>query len=86
MHTVDLLEQALALAESQGYIVRQDWFGGAGAGACELKGRRWLFVDLALAPREQLEQVLDALSDVVEPQATLPFPELQKVLKLRNVA
>jgi hypothetical protein len=86
MHTVDLLEQALALAESQGYIVRQDWFGGTGAGACELKGRRWLFVDLALAPREQLEQVLDALREVVEPQATLPFPELQKAFNLRKAA
>lgn len=86
MHTVDLLEQALALAESQGYIVRQDWFGGAGAGACELKGRRWLFVDLALAPREQLDQVLDALSEVVEPQATVQFPELQKALKMRKAA
>ena len=52
----------------------------------EMRWRRWLFVDLALAPREQLEQVLDALSDVVEPQATLPFPELQKALKLRKAA
>ncbi len=86
MHTVDLLEQALALAERQGFIVRQDWFGGAGAGACELKGRRWLFVDLALAPREQLEHVLAALGEVIEPHDAAPFADLQQALQLRKAA
>jgi hypothetical protein len=86
MHSVDLLEQALALAERLGFTVRQDWFGGSAGGACELKGRRWLFVDLALSPREQLEQVLEGLSEATQPQDVAPFPELQKVLKLRNAA
>ncbi len=86
MHSVVLLEQALALAERQGFVVRQDWFGGTAGGACELQGRRWLLVDLALPPREQLEQVLEALSEALQPQDVAPFPELQKVLKLRKAA
>ena len=61
MHTVELLEQAIALAEERGFVVRQDWLSGSTAGACELKGRRWLLIDLALSPREQLDLVLDAL-------------------------
>ncbi|HTN76953.1 MAG TPA: hypothetical protein VL096_16960 [Pirellulaceae bacterium] len=61
MHTVELLEQSLALAERIGYSVRHEWLGGTGGGACEFGGRKWLFVDLALNAIEQLEQVKEAL-------------------------
>jgi hypothetical protein len=61
MHTVELLEQAIAEAQRRGFIVRQDWLGGSAAGACELKGSRWLLIDLALTPREQLDLVQEAL-------------------------
>lgn len=60
MHTVDLLEQAIALAESLGYRIRQEWLG-SGGGGCEIRGQRWLFVDLALTPVEQFNQVLEVL-------------------------
>jgi hypothetical protein len=60
-HTVQLLEVALAVARSAGYEVRMEWLGGQTGGACEVAGRRWLFVDLALSPAEQLEQVVVAL-------------------------
>jgi hypothetical protein len=66
MHTVDLLEQAVAMAESVGYAVRQEWLGGAGGGSCEIRGRKWLFVDLALTPAEQLSQVLEVLRSTNE--------------------
>ncbi len=55
MHTVERLEQALAVAQRRGFIVRQDWFNGTISATCELKGRRWLFIDLALSPAEQLD-------------------------------
>jgi len=61
MHTVDLLERAVHLAEQLGYTVRQEWLGGAGSGACEVKGRKYLFLDVAASPVDQLDQVLDAL-------------------------
>ena len=62
MHTVERLEQALAVAQRRGFIVRQDWFNGTVSATCELKGRRWLFIDLALSPAEQLDMVLEALA------------------------
>jgi hypothetical protein len=62
MHTVDLLEQALALAASLGVRVRQEWLGGSGGGSCEIRGQRWLFIDLALTPAEQFAQVSEALT------------------------
>jgi len=61
MHTVELLEEALLSAQRLGYRVRHEWLGGSGGGGCEIKGQKWLFVDLALGPSEQLEQVLDTL-------------------------
>jgi len=85
MHTVELLEHALSLANRLGYEVRQGWLGGGG-GCCELRGRKVLFLDLALAPPEQLDDVLSALCR--EPEVTaLPMPgELRELLKLRKAA
>jgi hypothetical protein len=86
MHTVELLDEAVALAIECGFGVRQEWFGGTHAGACEIKGHRWLFIDLALNPREQLEQVLDALCEFADfPQSSLS-PQLQTLLKMHKAA
>ena len=61
MHTVELLEQALDLAERFGYKVWQEWLDGSCGGGCQLRGRKVLFLDLALGPGDQLDQVLDTL-------------------------
>ncbi len=61
MHTVDLLEQSLEQATRLGYRVRREWLGGVGGGACELKGQKILFLDLAQGPLEHLEQVREAI-------------------------
>lgn len=61
MHTVKQLELALKLAKQLGYQVRHEWLDGVGGGTCEFGGSRWIFVDLALNPQEQLHQVRDSL-------------------------
>src|SRR5262245_41128598 len=61
MHTVEMLERLKTLAEHAGYIVRHEWLGGAGGGACQFAGRKWIFVDLSLSVIEQLDQVAGAL-------------------------
>jgi hypothetical protein len=86
MHTVDLLEQCLDLAVALGYQVRQDWLGGSGGGACQLKGQKWLFVDLAASPLEQLDQAAEALrNDPAVPGRPLS-PALARLLDLRKTA
>jgi hypothetical protein len=86
MHTVELLEKALALAESLGYGIRHEWLGGATGGTCEIAGKRWLFVDLALNPLEQLNQVTEALRcDVRIYPARMP-DELREQFELRKAA
>jgi hypothetical protein len=86
MHTVELLEHALTVAEQLGYRVRQEWLGGAGGGACEFAGRKWIFVDLALNAVEQLEQVRGALR--ADPGVyTLPLsPAMRRLLEIRRAA
>ena len=86
MHTVEMLEQALDLATRLGYTVRQEWLAGSGGGACELKGRKLFFLDLDLAPGEQLELALEALRR--EPDAVkLPMPpQLRQLLRVRRIA
>jgi len=86
MHTVELLEEAIALAEKAGYQVRQEWLGGSGGGDCEIKGQRWIFLDLAVGPLDHLELVLQVLQR--EPNAvSMPMPhELRNLLALRKSA
>jgi hypothetical protein len=86
MHTVEMLEQALALAKRLGYTIRQEGLAGGGGGGCELKGRKLYFLDLDLGPTEQLEEALETLRR--EPHAVeLSMPqELHELLKMRKSA
>jgi hypothetical protein len=86
MHTVKLLEQALDLAGRLGYRVRQEWLGGLSGGGCELCGQKILFLDLALGPEDQLDQVVETLRR--EPDAAaLPMPhKLRELLLPRQSA
>jgi hypothetical protein len=86
MHTVAILEQALDLATRLGYGVRQEWLAGSGGGGCELNGQKIFFLDLALDPSEQLDQLLDTLRH--DPEAMrFPMPhKLRDLLQVRKSA
>jgi hypothetical protein len=61
MHTVEMLGHGLDLATRLGYQIREEYLSGNGGGGCELKGKKIFFLDLALDPAEQLDQVVDTL-------------------------
>ena len=63
MHTIELLRASDTIANRLGYGVRQEWLGGCGGGACEVAGRKWIFVDLSLGTAEQLDQIIYALRE-----------------------
>ncbi len=86
MHTVELLEEALAVAQRHGYRVRHEWLGGNGGGDCEIKGQKWLFLDLALTPAEQLDVVVDALRRAPWLKEQTLSPPLARRLGLRKSA
>lgn len=62
MHTVELYESMKKFAESIGYQVREENLGGIGGGACEVAGRKCLFVDIAMSSVDQLDQIVTAVS------------------------
>ncbi len=85
MHTVDLLQEALAVAGQLGYHVRQEWLGGGGGG-CEIRGRRHLFLDLALSPADQLELVLQTLRLHPEAASLIVSRELKRRIRAKMAA
>jgi hypothetical protein len=88
MHTVELLDQAIDSARRLGFQVRLEWLGGSGGGSCELRGEKWIFIDLALNVDEQLATVLAALGQEAD-ENVLPLPiqpSLQRLLQRRKSA
>lgn len=86
MHTVELLEQALGAVKRLGYRVRVEHLDGGQGGLCEFGGKRWLFLDIAHAPLEQLHQVLELLrADSRTPRLPLA-PELMRLMQVRRAA
>jgi hypothetical protein len=86
MHTIELLDQALWVADRLGYKIRQEWLGGSGGGACEFAGQKWIFVDLALNAVEQLEQVAEALQADPAIYAVDLSPPMNELLGIRKSA
>lgn len=86
MHTVDLVGEALAVAERAGYRIRQEYLGGTMGGGCEFGGQKWIFLDISLGPVDQLDQILEALRQ--EPGvAAYPMSDaLRTRLDLRKAA
>lgn len=61
MHSVDLLDEALDLARSAGFEVRDQWLGESKGGVCRV-GSKWiLFVNLSLTAEDQLHGLIVAL-------------------------
>lgn len=86
MHTVVLLAHAINLAERLGYAVRQEWIDSNSGGGCELRGRKYLFINLAAPPGEQLETVLGVLRGEPELSAHRMPGELRAALYRRKIA
>lgn len=61
MQTVEALARAIEAVRKLGYRTREEWLPDGQGGACEIKGQKWLFLNLGATPREQLDQVTAVL-------------------------
>jgi hypothetical protein len=80
MHSVELLEEAIALAHRLGFQIRQEWVG-TGGGACEFRGQRWLFIDLSQTVVDQLDCVREAIASCPQWQSGAISPQLDRLLR-----
>ncbi len=86
MHTVGLLAQAIKLAGQLGYTVRQEWIDCDTGGGCELRGRKYLFINLATTPSEQLETVLGVLRGELGESSDAILEQLRAAVDHRKIA
>jgi hypothetical protein len=86
MHTVELLASAIAAIKGLGYRVRIEPLDGGEGGICEFQRRRWLFLDAASSPVEQLHQVLEVLRVDPRTDRAALTPELARLLEKRKAA
>lgn len=75
MNEQQILEELLALLESNGVTIRNEPLGGSGGGLCTIKGRRILFVDTqassiatAVVCAEAVLKVTDIEQIYIKPQ------------------
>ena len=80
MHTVELLEEALALAEKTGFSVRRQWLAEGLGGMCRIGEQRVLFINLGASSDEQLGHAIEALRSLNLPKEDLGFSDSLKRL------
>ena len=75
MNEQQILEELLALLESNGVTIRNEPLGGSGGGLCTIKGRQILFVDtqapsivMAAVCAEVVPKVADIEQIYIKPQ------------------
>ena len=81
MRTLELLDYLVDLARRLGYEIREEWLEGTGGGACELKGKRIMFVDQSLPPSERVEQLAHSLRGNVDLERIYVLPEARRLLE-----
>jgi hypothetical protein len=80
MHTIELLEEALQLAEESGFDVRRQWLGENIGGPCRVGPQRILLVNLSLTAEEQLKHAIGALAQLNPLPITNMSPTLRRLL------
>lgn len=86
MDSVELFEEAMRAVRQIGFEIREEWLGANGGGACVVHGRKMLFLDLNLGPRQRLDQVLAALRSDPQSAKIVMSTTLRRILEIRNAA
>jgi sugar phosphate isomerase/epimerase len=85
MNEQRILEELLALLESNGVTIRYEPLGGSGGGLCAVKGEQFFFVDTQAAAAEMVAICADAVTKVVDIEKIYIRPEVRQFIeKHRN--
>jgi hypothetical protein len=68
-NSVELLEQALAMAKARGFVVRSELLEGIEGGHCRIGRRDVIFIDPSTTAAEQLSVLMPILQQTAQPTA-----------------
>jgi len=86
MHSVELLEHALTVAQKLGFLVREEYVGDIDGGSCVVRGQKMLFLDPMLSIPDRLRLVCEALAADSGLDRSSLSPQLAERVPLRKAA
>jgi hypothetical protein len=81
MNTREILEQLLALLESNNVEIRTESLGGGGGGLCKIKGQYTLFVDSDSTTADSAATSAQAVTKVVDIDTVYIRPEVREFIE-----
>lgn len=84
--THTLLAEAIQLAQTLGFQVRQEYLDGAGGGHCTVSMKKLVLLDVTQGAEEQLNDLTDALRTETQLWKQAISPTLARRLQLTEAA
>ncbi len=81
MNEQRILEELLALLESNGVAIRNEPLGGSGGGLCTIKGEQIFFVDTQAPSAEVAALCAEAVSKLVDIDKLYIRPEVREFIE-----
>jgi hypothetical protein len=81
MNDQNILDELLALLESNGVTIRSEPLGGSGGGLCTIKGQRIFFVDTQATSAVSAAICADAVSKVVDVEQIYIKPQIRQFIE-----
>jgi hypothetical protein len=81
MNDQNILDELLALLESNGVAIRNEPLGGSGGGLCIIKGQRIFFVDTQAASAVSAAMCAEAVSKVVDIEQIYVKPQIRQFIE-----
>ena len=81
MNNQSILDELLALLESNGVTIRNEPLGGNGGGLCTIKGEPIFFVDTQAASAVSAAMCAEAVSKVVDVEQIYIKPQIRQFIE-----
>ncbi len=84
MNEQNILEELLALLETNGVTIRNEPLGGSGGGLCSIKGQHIFFVDTQASSAVSAALCAEAVSKVVNVEQIYVKPQVRQFIDDNN--
>jgi len=81
MNDQNILDELLALLESNGVTIRSEPLGGSGGGLCTIKGQRIFFVDTQATSAVSAAMCAEAVPQVVNVEQIYIKPQIRQFIE-----